>query len=402
MTQITATLSHPPAATVQPPAPLPRQRLSRQTPPAATAHSAAATPAAISTSHPAQPARGLGPRGAKARTTGCPCRAPAMPNGRCRMHGGKSTAPRTPKGLADLAKARTTHGDHTAAQRAKYRHAWMVISRARVLVAADELRAYLPTEIRTRVEQGSDELAPPPDPAQASVAPTPTQPPTAACDQTPVRAVAPTTTGRDARGRFAPRPKPALRGRRAELEAARADRAMHTPWRAGIKRARLVKRLLTLQAQNARRALRAQTARIANLRIHPMNPGAEPSPTGPGEAANKTSIYRATGGEIAAPLAQTARIANPRTNPIDPTAGPSPTGPGKGDTKTSIQRGAVAPPIGPAGAAVERAGKSPLHRGTVPPVAKPFRSGCWAAPPPTIGRCQSWRRNSCRPPVGRR
>jgi len=38
----------------------------------------------------------LAPRcGAKARTTGCPCHAPAMPNGRCRMHGGKSTGPRT-------------------------------------------------------------------------------------------------------------------------------------------------------------------------------------------------------------------------------------------------------------------------------------------------------------------
>jgi hypothetical protein len=221
----------------------------------------------------------------------------------------------------------------------------MVISRARVLVAADELRAYLPTEIRTRVEQGSNELAPPPDPAQASVAPTPTQPPTAACDQTPVRAVAPTTTGRDARGRFAPRPKPALRGRRAELEAARADRAMHAPWRAGIKRARLVKRLLMFQAQNARRAQRAQTARIANLRIHPMNPGAEPSPTGPGEAANKTSIKSmppgtcpggGTGGETAAPLAQTARIANLRIHPMNPGAEPSTTGPGEAATKTAI------------------------------------------------------------------
>lgn len=28
--------------------------------------------------------------GAHARTTGHPCKAPAMPNGRCRMHGGKS------------------------------------------------------------------------------------------------------------------------------------------------------------------------------------------------------------------------------------------------------------------------------------------------------------------------
>ena len=36
----------------------------------------------------------LAPRcGAKARTTGCPCRAPAMPNGRCRMHGGTATGP---------------------------------------------------------------------------------------------------------------------------------------------------------------------------------------------------------------------------------------------------------------------------------------------------------------------
>lgn len=29
--------------------------------------------------------------GAHARTTGQPCKSPAMMNGRCRMHGGKST-----------------------------------------------------------------------------------------------------------------------------------------------------------------------------------------------------------------------------------------------------------------------------------------------------------------------
>ena len=34
----------------------------------------------------------LAPRcGAHARTTGKPCQSPAMANGRCRMHGGKST-----------------------------------------------------------------------------------------------------------------------------------------------------------------------------------------------------------------------------------------------------------------------------------------------------------------------
>jgi len=29
--------------------------------------------------------------GAKSKRTGKPCRQPAMPNGRCRLHGGKST-----------------------------------------------------------------------------------------------------------------------------------------------------------------------------------------------------------------------------------------------------------------------------------------------------------------------
>ena len=36
------------------------------------------------------------PCGAHARTTGRPCNAPAMANGRCRMHGGKSTGPKNP------------------------------------------------------------------------------------------------------------------------------------------------------------------------------------------------------------------------------------------------------------------------------------------------------------------
>lgn len=38
--------------------------------------------------------------GAHARTTGEPCKAPAGPNGRCKLHGGKSTGPRTEQGLA--------------------------------------------------------------------------------------------------------------------------------------------------------------------------------------------------------------------------------------------------------------------------------------------------------------
>jgi hypothetical protein len=50
-----------------------------------------------------------------ARTkTGMPCKAPAMACGKCRMHGGASTGPRTSQGLERIRKARTTHGRRTA------------------------------------------------------------------------------------------------------------------------------------------------------------------------------------------------------------------------------------------------------------------------------------------------
>jgi hypothetical protein len=48
--------------------------------------------------------------GARARRTGAPCRQPATANGRCRLHGGKSTGPRTAEGLERLRAARTRHG----------------------------------------------------------------------------------------------------------------------------------------------------------------------------------------------------------------------------------------------------------------------------------------------------
>lgn len=45
------------------------------------------------------------------------CRQPAMPNGRCRLHGGKSTGPRTAEGMERLRAARTIHGRHSAENR---------------------------------------------------------------------------------------------------------------------------------------------------------------------------------------------------------------------------------------------------------------------------------------------
>ena len=47
--------------------------------------------------------------GARTRA-GCACRQPAMANGRCRLHGGLSTGPRTTEGLARCRAARLRHG----------------------------------------------------------------------------------------------------------------------------------------------------------------------------------------------------------------------------------------------------------------------------------------------------
>jgi len=68
-----------------------------------------------------------------ARTrAGCPCRQPAMPNGRCRLHGGLSTGPRTSEGRRRAQTARLVHG---------YRSAELIGLRHRVVHAARRLRA---------------------------------------------------------------------------------------------------------------------------------------------------------------------------------------------------------------------------------------------------------------------
>lgn len=49
--------------------------------------------------------------GAKARTNNHqPCRQPAMANGRCRLHGGKCTGPKTEEGKIRIRIANTKHG----------------------------------------------------------------------------------------------------------------------------------------------------------------------------------------------------------------------------------------------------------------------------------------------------
>jgi hypothetical protein len=74
--------------------------------------------------------------GARARRTGAPCRQPAMPNGRCRMHGGMSTGPRTPEGLERARKARCKHGLCSAEAKATRRESRAVLKALRQLLAS--------------------------------------------------------------------------------------------------------------------------------------------------------------------------------------------------------------------------------------------------------------------------
>ena len=43
--------------------------------------------------------------GAHARSTGLPCKAKALPNGRCKLHGGMSTGPKTLEGRQAIGAA---------------------------------------------------------------------------------------------------------------------------------------------------------------------------------------------------------------------------------------------------------------------------------------------------------
>jgi hypothetical protein len=57
--------------------------------------------------------------GARSKRTGKPCRAAAMLNGRCRVHGGKSTGPRTPEGLERSRRANWKHGHFSRVAKAE-------------------------------------------------------------------------------------------------------------------------------------------------------------------------------------------------------------------------------------------------------------------------------------------
>jgi len=72
--------------------------------------------------------------GAKtSRGTACEC--PAMRNGRCRLHGGLSTGPKTQEGIERIRNANFRHGNYTAAAQRTRREVRELILRSRALLA---------------------------------------------------------------------------------------------------------------------------------------------------------------------------------------------------------------------------------------------------------------------------
>ena len=80
--------------------------------------------------------------GAKKRRKGTPCGSPAMANGRCRIHGGASTGPRTPEGLERSRKSNWKHGLRSA-EAINQRKEGMALRREikRLAELADEIQA---------------------------------------------------------------------------------------------------------------------------------------------------------------------------------------------------------------------------------------------------------------------
>jgi hypothetical protein len=73
--------------------------------------------------------------GAKTRG-GTPCQGPAMKNGRCRLHGGLSTGPKTPEGLSRSRVANWKHGKYSAEKVAMRKGISALIREGRELVKA--------------------------------------------------------------------------------------------------------------------------------------------------------------------------------------------------------------------------------------------------------------------------
>jgi hypothetical protein len=64
------------------------------------------------------------------------CQCPAMGNGRCRLHGGLSTGPRTTAGIERIRQAVTKHGRYSKRAREEREHYRKLLQHWREMLAA--------------------------------------------------------------------------------------------------------------------------------------------------------------------------------------------------------------------------------------------------------------------------
>ena len=78
------------------------------------------------------------PRCGARRRDGETCRGAAMANGRCRMHGGPSTGPRTPQGLERSRRSNWKHGHYSAEAKQVRREARQQYRLLQLMAAGNE------------------------------------------------------------------------------------------------------------------------------------------------------------------------------------------------------------------------------------------------------------------------
>jgi hypothetical protein len=332
----------------------------------------------------------LAPRcGAKARTTGCPCQAPAMANGRCRMHGGNCRGPATPEGLARMTETNTKHGRFAAQARTRRRYIRTLITRTNLLAAARRLSPYLPPEMAARLAAGPQELATPIHPSNL---PYLTKQELKLYRLTTL--LAPTPAAR----RHSPTPT----FRAAERLAAEAEAATQAPWRQAIASARAARRAHRA-AKRAARAARAaaRQARRENRQNHPTGRNAvhrETTAPAPGShpkrqsnAAQRNAIHRENHAPAAgsrpsttAPAAHAtvcdlthlerelaarrAGLRGPNQGHLQPEPGPAPSADFAPTGRNASHH--EQPPASPAGAQTEPVERDAAHRER--PTARPL------------------------------
>jgi len=174
-----------------------------------------------------------------------------MANGRCRMHGGRSTGPRTPEGKASRTAAHTTHGHRAAPQRRALRATRTLVSRMRLYAAVIRLGRFVPAAVMAGLARYPLAFLPPKKPSEVVVSPNAPRTPYTCLP--PLRRAPRARTGEGTGGALGS----VVNGRAAERAAVLAEAALQAPWQQAVAFARAVKRAVLAEKRDVRAARRA-------------------------------------------------------------------------------------------------------------------------------------------------